>query len=462
MPTFSRGRRRSRQRQRSRSRMAIVIDNGSGYIKAGFSGDVEPIATFPTVVGIGEKDAYVGDEAQFQARMGMLTLNYPIEDGVVKNWDDMEKVWYHLFYDVLKASPNEHPILLTEKPGNPKANREILTQIMFEKFNVPAVYLAYDAELALYASGRTTGIVLSSGYSVTQAVPIYEGYVISDAVLQLDVGGADITEYLRKLMIMKSQRGRPLTSDEARVIKERSNYVALDFDSELELSKQSSDSRVRYNRHRTIRIGSERFQAPEILFTPSMAGIEGDGIDRMLVKSIEKCDESIRNDLYQNIILAGGSTMFPGIEERLYRGMPEGIQVKIVGPPAPERQNSTWIGGRVLSSLSTFEESWITKEEYDEYGPTIVHKGKSFGLADKLNFIDEFDVGDSNGLLNDYFVLDLSQPSSVCGAVVALALFICILLMFIRNIAKCCRMVTKNYNQYEVVSIVSSSEAEDA
>ncbi|XP_067680454.1 actin, muscle-like [Haliotis asinina] len=366
---------------------AVVIDNGSGMCKAGFAGDDAPRHVISSIAGkpkyqkcmLGpSKDFYVGDEAQ--TKRGVLSMNYPIHNGIVTNWDDMEQIWNYIYFYGLRAHPTDQPVLMTEAPLNPKRNREKMTQILFENFDVPAFYVSIQAVLSLYASGRGSGIILDCGDGVTHVVPIYEGYALPHAIRRMNLAGHNITSYLSRML---QERGYDLTTTSAefeivRDIKEKLCYVPLDFKAEMKLADESSSLEKDYELPdgNVITIGSERFRAPEVLFKPRMLGMESRGIHEMMFKTLQKCDIDVRKDMCVNFILSGGSTMFPGIDERLTKELkkliPKTMKLKVIA--TPERKYNVWIGGSILASLTTFQRMFITKQEYDEFGPTIVHR----------------------------------------------------------------------------------------
>lgn len=367
--------------------VVAVIDNGSGFCKAGFSNEQKPRVVFPSVVGKPRhqeammqdyRDHYIGGDAQ--SMRGVLTLKYPLEHGIVLNWDDMELIWAYT-YDQLRVEAQDYPVLLTEAPLNPKFNRERMLQIMFESFNVPCLYVAVQAVMALYSTGRTTGTVFDCGDGVSHTVPVYEGYWLPHATQRMNLAGRDLTRYMMR--ILKEQGYSFTTSAEMEItrdIKEKLAYVALDFEQELQESETSNKCEELYTLPdgQSIRVASERFRCPEVLFNPGMLGMDIVGIHESIYNCVTKCDVDIRKDLLENILLSGGSTMLPGLEQRLHHEISTLVnprdpgRVKVISPD--DRKYAVWSGSAVLAGLSTFPQMCISVQEYDEMGPDIVHR----------------------------------------------------------------------------------------
>mmetsp|Transcript_4509 Transcript_4509/g.10546 ORF Transcript_4509/g.10546 Transcript_4509/m.10546 type:complete len:376 (+) Transcript_4509:52-1179(+) len=366
---------------------ACILDNGSGHMKAGLAGAEMPSAVFPAVVGrpklqsamVGseKKDVYVGEEA-INLR-GVLSIKYPLEHGIVNDWEDLERLWAHTFLDQLRIDPEEHPVVVTEAPMNPKKNRERYMELLFEKFSCPAAYVVIQAVMSLYAAGRTTGCVMDSGDGVSHAVPIYEGYCLPHAIKRLNLAGRDLTNYMVKIL---TERGLQMTSsselDIVRDMKEKLCYCALDFDAENKKAESSSDIEKEYTLPdgQVVKVNSERFRTPEVLFKPTLLGKELPGIDQATFDTIMGCDVDVRKELYHNVIMSGGSTMFPGIRERMEAELkalaPKTMNVKVIAQP--ERRYVVWMGASIVAQLSRFQQMLIWKNEYDERGPQVVHE----------------------------------------------------------------------------------------
>lgn len=368
----------------------VVIDNGSYNCKAGFAGDDSPSVVFPSVVGrpklhgvplgfgMADDQTFVGDRAE--AKRGILTLRYPVEHGFVTNWDDMERIWHHAFYNELSVAPEEQPVLLTEPPLNPKASRQKMTQVMFETFNVPAMYVGNHGKFAVHAAGRTSGVVLECGADVTHCVPVYDGYALPHTIKRVDLAGINLTDYFMKLL---TDRGYSYSKDAVRYIKEDACYVALDFDEELTKAAEWSRLEESYELPdgTEILIGDERFRCPEVLFNPTILGRATPGIHESLNHSIITCGVDIRRDMYTNILISGGSTKFNGFPERLKKEVERiapktfsASRVNVIAPTPTDQQFFVWLGGSMFASHSSFKNQWISKEEYDEVGPDIVDR----------------------------------------------------------------------------------------
>ncbi|TRY63952.1 hypothetical protein TCAL_07699 [Tigriopus californicus] len=363
----------------------LVVDLGSNSCKAGFAGDRTPPIDFPSIVGnvIHPKGilTYVGDKAQTQR--GIVSQRCPIKHGLVTNWHDMERIWHHVLYNHLNVDPEEHAILLTQELTAPKRDRETMTELMFEIFNIQALYVADPSRLSMYASKKSTGIVVNSGFDTTHITPVYENHVLAHACNLLKFGGQDITLHLLNLLTQRrssflKELDGIAKRNIAQRIKETLAYVALDFGKEMAATPYSSllSKTCDLSSGEVITIHKERFRCAEALFQPSDMGLNQKGIHQMTLDSIMRCDEDIRKELFSNIILTGGSTMLPGMAARMEREItalaPPYTKINVISPS--DRQYSPWIGGSILASQPQFQQMCISQEEYDEIGPSIVHR----------------------------------------------------------------------------------------
>lgn len=352
----------------------VVIDMGSGSIKAGIAGDEVPSVVFPTVVGynLSTYNTYIGDDAA--GRAGVCSIKYPMERGIVQDWDEMERIIHNTFYEQLRVDPPEHPILMTETRPTPRANREKLASTLFETFYVPSLSLHDQTAIALVSAGRTVGVALNAGDGFCQATAINDLIPIENASGRIDLGGRDMTKLMVEMMGSQGYNFRGIDFI-ASSIKENLCYVALDYEaekrkgSEIEKEYELPDSSV-------VKLRNERFTCSELLFNPSVNHITSDGIVDIICKSIEKAPRSYHEDLYGNICVFGGCSMLPGFRERIEREIkakvPASTNVKIVA--GDDRKYGTWIGGSILGSLANFMESAVTREQYEESGPQIIHQ----------------------------------------------------------------------------------------
>lgn len=371
----------------------VVIDNGSGVLKAGIAGERHPKCCFANVVGkpkhtrimLGDlpTDIFTGQKAE--EYRGLLKINYPMEHGVVNDWNDIETLWSYLYgKQELDLNAEEHPVLITEAPLNPRQNREKMAQIMFEHLNVPALFVSMSPVLSLYASARTTGVVLDSGDGVTHAVPVYEGFAMNHSIQRMDIAGRDITRYLQLLLRKEGHVFRTSAEFEiVRTIKEKACYVPADAKKEeqLEIDRQQGDhGAYTLPDGRQINIGAARFRAPEVLFDPSLIGEEEPGVHNILANSVLKSDMDLRRMLWSNIVLAGGTTQLRDFGPRLLgeikKMAPQHVKIKIQAPM--DRQNTVWCGGSILASLSSFKQIWVSKRTYEEEGPRALHTRSYF------------------------------------------------------------------------------------
>ncbi|KAJ9638826.1 Arp2/3 complex subunit, actin nucleation center [Coniosporium tulheliwenetii] len=387
----------------------IVLDGGTGFLKAGYAGQNFPDHQYPSIVGrpilrSEERDGDIvvkdimskGKASGAHPTTALADSRHQLqmENGIVKRWDDMQHLWDYTFFEKMQIDPTGRKILLTEPPMNPLKNREQMCEVMFERYNFGGVYVAIQAVLALYAQGLSTGVVVDSGDGVTHIVPVYESTVLNHLTRRLDVAGRDVTRNLISLLLRRGYAlNRTADFETVRQIKEKLCYVSYDLELDQRLSEDTTVLVESYTLPdgRVIRVGSERFEAPECLFQPHLVDVEQPGMAEFLFNTIQAADVDVRSDLYKAIVLSGGSSMYPGLPSRLEKelkqlwltkvlqGNPERLnrfKVRVEDPP--RRRHMVFLGGAVLANIMAERENmWISKQEWQEQGPahwkSLVH-----------------------------------------------------------------------------------------
>ena len=377
---------------------SIIIDNGTNTMKAGLSDDDLPRVVIPTVLGrpasnsgpqpeqpVEEEDdkneqidIFVGEEALNKG--GTLQLSRPIVKGEITDYETMELIWKHIFYNELLTETKTHSVIVTEAPFATYENRKKMAEILFDNLGVESLYITNNSTLALYANGKTTGTVVDIGYQTTSFVPIYEGFVLNHAVTKVDTGGKDLTDYFAYIIGQRSDNDKFTNEGQKSMInelKEKICEVAEDYDSQI---KKCLDQKIleEYNLPdgSKVHIGPEKYQCPELLFQPQFFQKDHYGLHEQTFKSIKRCDEDIEKDLFQNVILCGGSSLFLKIRKKFEKELqslaPTGKTVKVIAPP--ERKFSAWLGGAILSSMTNFKNTmFVSKKEWMENGQNVIY-----------------------------------------------------------------------------------------
>mmetsp|Transcript_30869 Transcript_30869/g.67419 ORF Transcript_30869/g.67419 Transcript_30869/m.67419 type:complete len:456 (-) Transcript_30869:65-1432(-) len=444
---------------------AIVLDVGSNTCKGGYAGEDTPKAVFPSSVGViykGEEPVTDGDDKrtpnkeeskdgedaemkdasatekpaeakerertyyvnQMGFRRDHMEMMGPYgKDGLIKDWDIVEQLWDHTLRKSLMVDPKDHPMLIAEPPHVTRENREKTIELMFEKFEAPAVFLAKNPVLTSFASGKATSLVVDIGGQGTCVTAVHDGYALTKSAVRTPLGGELLTDLMLKSIEKQGANVRPRYSftreaagPEAFKVTEKSlphttagyrEYCRREIMADMNASVcRVSESTFLESENTNIptvpyelpdgnvlEVGLERFKVPELLFQPDLMtsfpdteallgedGLPVKGLQGLVLDAIGKCDVDVRKELYGGVLLTGGVSLIPNLRERLERELSEQVssytaRVKVGTPnPLVERKFSAFIGGSILASLGSFQQMWMSKSEYEEQGANLIHR----------------------------------------------------------------------------------------
>lgn len=365
----------------------IVIDNGSWTTKAGFNGENAPRVVVPTLLGQSKKGlfnlieenskSYIGRDVI--ANSSYLDIHRPIKNGII-DAEKMEKIWSHIFTNELKVKPEAHNVFLTESIHNSNKEREKIAEIMFEKFSIFNIHIEPQQVMSLYSTTKTSGLIIESGEGSTEIVPIYEGYIIPQGIRSSPIAGEFITNNILESIREKLKKlnvGNPI--EQSRKIKEQFSEVSLDDELTRNFETLTVNDRNIFTLPdgNVINISNEKFLAPEVIFRPEINSLDCSSLQQLVHDSINSVDIHLKKDFISNIVLGGGNTMIKNFSERLKKelqGMFPNNKDQIKINAQKERLYSSWIGASVVCSISNFQQMWVSKNDWEEIGSSVIHK----------------------------------------------------------------------------------------
>lgn len=367
----------------------MIIDLGTSSFKCGMVGESTPSAIIPAVVGIPTKktkillrkvqqqeeplpDIVIGLDAVHNFHR--VSLHYPLEHGIVKQWEQLEHLAQACF-DELDQDPASTGVILTQPTYNPKSCIEKLAQVFFENFNCPTFAVVPSGVCALYSSGRTTGVVLDSGEGVTSVTPVYDGFIIEKAANRINVGGKEVTDHLKRLLFERGYNfSNPQDEMYLKQVKEELCYLSKNYSKDI--AAQEEVVTFSLPDGQAIDVGKERFRAAEILFDSTITQSELPSLTEFVANCIKACPIDVRRMLLSSTVLSGGNTLFPNLGSRLEASIGQffpGLFASTKVIESSDRLCSVWAGASIMASFSSFQQVTVTREVYDENGPSIVH-----------------------------------------------------------------------------------------
>ncbi|KAM3838567.1 actin-like protein 10 [Vipera latastei] len=354
-------------------KVALVVDNGSSFCRSGFAGEEKPrivmkTASLPPIYH--PVCSLSCEKLQTQ----------PLKHGIILDWQAMENLWSHLFYCGLQVSTEDHPILTSDSPSCPTTNREKMAEVFFEGFSVPALYVANTGFLSLCYCGRITGLAIEAGGGISHVTPIYAGQTCMEGIYRLDVAGNGLCKYMHNLLLNSSNNVYLLNTLNKKMVtqlKKNYCYVSMDYKRDLQEKTCHEPVSIETPDGHLLTIDKERFCCPEPLFKPHLLNQSSPGLHHLVFQSLQKVPDKFKGDVINNVVLSGGSSLFPGFPERMcleLNALFHGKEYFIKILASPKRSTAVWLGGSLAASLSSFQSLWMRKQDYQEHGAAYVHK----------------------------------------------------------------------------------------